>query len=150
MEQWLNGQTAPIFWLVLSVILAAAEGLSAQLFAIWFALGAVVAAFVAVLGVPAGAQITVFLIVSAAALIATRPFVKNVLKMKSESTNADRVIGETGIVIQEIDNDRSSGRVQAMGLDWAARTQDNSRVPVGEKVKVQYIEGVTLVVKHEP
>ncbi|MEM1485240.1 NfeD family protein [Oscillospiraceae bacterium PP1C4] len=140
-------QIAPILWLVLGITLAVVEGLSVQLTAIWFALGAAAAAVAAVMGASQMTQVFVFLAVSAGTLIFTRPFVKKVLRVKKESTNADRVIGQTGIVLEAIDNDFAAGRVTVMGLDWSARTQENTGIAAGERVKVLAIDGVKLIVE---
>ena len=132
-------QYAPILWLVLGVVFAVAEGLSVQLVSIWFAVGAAVTAAVAALTD-----------VSAVLLICTRPLANRLTKGRKVSTNADRVVGEVGIVIEEIDNDLGRGRVKVSGLGWSARSRDFSRIPEGEKVRVLAIDGVKLIVERYP
>lgn len=140
-------QLAPVFWLVLGIILAVVEGVSVQLTAIWFALGAAAAAVAALLDASIGVQAAGFLVVSTLLLLCTRPFAKKVLRVKKQSTNADRVIGQIGVVQETIDNDLGAGRVAVMGLGWAARTMDNRDIPAGEKVRVLAIDGVKLIVE---
>lgn len=143
----MEGLFYPIFWLVLGLALLIAEASTVQMVAIWFALGAFSAILPASLGAPLWVHILVFAVVSAAALLGTRPFVKRFLKVKVQRTNADRVIGETGVVVQAIENDKAQGRVAVMGLDWSARADDNTEIPEGEKVEILAIEGVKLIVR---
>ena len=139
----------PIFWLILGIILAIIEAATVQLVAIWFSLGAVAAIIPALMGAPNWVPFLVFFAVSAASMLCTRPFVKRCLRVKQERTNADRVIGQTGIVVQQIDNDRAQGRVAVMGLDWSARTQNGEVLAEGARVTVLEIDGVKLIVKQQ-
>ena len=81
------------------------------------------------------------------ALALSRPFAKKVLHTRKERTNADSLIGSIGVVIEEIDNFQSKGRVKLSGLDWAARSEDGEIIPVGEQVLVRRIEGVKVIVE---
>ena len=64
--------------------------------------------------------------------------------------NADRVLGCVAEVTEEICNVPGSGRVKALGNSWAARSLDGGTIPAGEKVLVQGIEGVKLLVTRAP
>ncbi len=143
------GPIMPVFWLVLGIAMAVTEGLTVQLNAIWFALGAVVAAVSAALGASMRTQWILFAGVSLVALAATRPLVRKVVKTHREPTNADRVIGKTGVVLQTVDNLPGLGRVSVLGMDWSARTRDGEILEQGERVRVLAIEGVKLIVEAE-
>ena len=71
-------------WIIWLVMLAAAlvlEGLSMQLFSIWFALGALAALLSCVFfDAPAWVQVPLFILVTAAGLAASRPLVKRLQK----------------------------------------------------------------------
>jgi len=134
-------------WLGAAVLLLLAEAATVGLAAIWFALGALVAIIPAALDAPLWVQILVFLVVSAAALVFTRPFVRRVLKVKGESTNADAVIGKIGVVLEAVDNLAATGRVRANGLEWTARSEDDTVIPAESRVEVLRIEGVKLIVR---
>ena len=139
---------APVFWLVLGIVFAVAEGLSVQLVSIWFAVGAAVTAAVAALTDLSGmAQFWIFLAVSALLLIGTRPLARRMTKGRKVSTNADSVIGQVGVVLEGIDNDLGRGRVKMAGLTWAARSRDFSKIPEGVKVRALAIDGVKLIVE---
>lgn len=94
---------AVIFWLCLAVLLAVLEAVTVTLITIWFAIGAVGATIAAALGANIWIQLLVFIIISAALLIATRPLARRLLAGKREATNADRLIGAEGQVIVPID-----------------------------------------------
>ncbi|HAN44891.1 MAG TPA: NfeD family protein [Ruminococcaceae bacterium] len=140
-------QHMPYFWLAAAVFFGLLEAATVQLVAIWVCLGSVAAIVPAFFKASLSVQFAVFFAVSAAALILTRPFVKKVLKVKTEKTNADRVIGQTAIVIEDIDNKLSKGRVFVMGLDWAAYSVNSEKLEKGCEVKVTAIDGVKLAVE---
>ncbi|MBP1581285.1 MAG: NfeD family protein, partial [Oscillospiraceae bacterium] len=85
-----------------------------------------------------------FVIVSLAALIATRPLLRKLLKVKKTPTNADRIIGQEAVVIKTI-TPLEKGRVHVSGLDWSAAA--DSEIPEGTVVEILSIEGATVKVK---
>lgn len=142
--------TIAIIWLVIAVILVIVESLTVQLICIWFAVGALAGMVAAACGASTGVQLLLFLITSIAVLFTWRPFLKKRITPKKTATNADAVIGQNGIVIDEIDNMLQTGRVSANGLDWTARSSDGSVIKARQKVEVIHIEGVKLIVKAVP
>jgi len=143
----MTGAYGALFWLIIAVILFVIEGVTVQLVCLWFAVGSIAALIAAALGAPTWVQFLVFLLASIASLFLGRPVLMKLLATKKEATNADRVIGSTAVVLEEIDNVRETGRVRAMGLDWTARTQGTERIPFQEQVRVLRIEGVKLIVE---
>ncbi len=138
-----------IFWLVAMIAFAAAEGLTVGLTCIWFAVGSLGALFAARLGGPLWLQIAVFVVLSAAALALIRPLAVKLLEAKRTPTNADRVIGCTGQVTQDIDNTCGKGQVNVSGQIWSARSEYGTVIPAGTQVKVLRIEGVKVFVEAE-
>ncbi len=139
--------TMLIFWIVLLIVLIVVEAVTAQMVTIWFAAGAVAAIAAELLGAQVWLQWTVFIIVSVIALIATRPLVRKMTATKVQPTNADRCIGQTAVVTEEIDNIAAKGAVKVNGTVWTARSADGSVIGKDEKVTVEKIEGVKLIVK---
>lgn len=134
-------------WLGILAVMVVAEILTTQLVSIWFAVGALAAFFVALAGVEEiWIQIIVFVVVSAIAIAVTRPIVRKLVNRKAVPTNADMVIGQTGVVIDKIDNDAETGLVKVNGSVWTARAADGSVIGTDEKVTVQEIRGVKLLV----
>ncbi len=139
-------QIMPFIWIGVAVFLAVIEMSTNQLVSIWFVVGAVASAITAIFTGDILIQVIVFVVVSALCLVATRPFVKKITKTKKVSTNADSLIGKTGIVTIEINNISVQGQVNINGQIWSAKSKNNEVIPVDEKVKVLEITGVKLIV----
>ncbi len=136
-----------ILWVGLLVAFIVVEAITAQLTTIWFAAGAFAALVAEMLNAEIWLQWLVFVFVSAVAVIATRPFVKKLTAKKMQPTNADRCIGQTAIVTEEIDNVAGKGAATVAGVTWTARSESGETIAVGSKVTVAKIEGVKLIVK---
>ena len=131
-------------WLILFVILIILELCTINLTTIWFAFGALLAYVTSLFYDNVIIQTTVFLIVSVATLIFTRPIVKKYLLKKPSRTNADMLIGKVWIVTKEIVKD-NVGEVKIDGKYWSAKS--NKRIKEGRKVEILSIEGVKLIVE---
>ncbi len=139
--------TMLLFWIIALVVLIVVEAVTAQMVTIWFAAGAVGAIVAERLGAEVWVQWVVFVAVSAVALIATRPLVKKITKAKVQPTNADRCIGMVAVVTEEINNVEGRGQVHVNGVTWTARSLDGSIFKKDERVIVERIDGVKLIVK---
>ncbi|WP_409968271.1 NfeD family protein [Bengtsoniella intestinalis] len=131
-------------WLGAVILFAVVEAMVTGLVAIWFVVGAVLAFVVSLFGVSATAQLTVFVLGSGIALIATRPLVKKWRTKDVIPTNVDRLIGMTGAVTEIL---TPVGTVYIDGKTWTARSMDHTDIDEGEQVRVCSIEGVTLNVQ---
>ena len=138
-----------IIWAVALVAFLIIEGATAQLVTIWFAGGALVALIAAVLKAPFWLQVVLFVGVSAVTLFATWPLVKRIRNRKAENLNADRVIGQTAVVTETIDNIEGTGSVKIDGVTWTARTAGEPRIEAGAQVTIERIEGVKVIVKEK-
>ena len=136
-----------LLWLILAVILGIIEGVTIDLVAIWFALGAFVTVIPALFKLPLAFQVITFLTVSLLALIVFKPFAKKILHVRKVSTNADSIIGKMGIVTQNIDSAGDSGRVHVDGLDWKAMSDDGFPIEKDSHVMIKSIKGVTVMVE---
>lgn len=135
-----------IFWSILIVVFAVVELATIGLASIWFALGALIALLVTLLKAALWLQIAVFIIVSVATLILTRPLAKKYLNARTQRTNADRVIGSEAIVTETINNTQGTGEVRCDGKSWSARSAKGEEIEVGATVAVIEISGVKLIV----
>ena len=133
-------------WIGAIIVFGIVEAATAGLVSIWFVVGSVAALLAAAAGLSLLAQIVLFLVVSAAALAATRPLVRKLSTGKAVPTNADRVLGRTARVTETIDNDSASGAVYVDGKTWTARSADGAVIPAGEPVEITSMEGVKLIV----
>lgn len=139
------------FWLSLAIALTVVELSTTQLVSVWFALGAGIVALLKVIfpGLSVMWQVIIFVLISSALLIATRPLVKKFLHKKREeqNTNLDLVIGKEAIVVEEINNIKGEGAVKINGLVWSARSVDDSKIPVDTIVIFKEINGVKALVE---
>lgn len=138
---------AAFIWLVLMIgFLIAEASCPCHLISVWFAVGALIAVLVAVLGGPLWLQILLFLLVSCGLLAALWPLVRKFLKPKLTATNVDSVIGSTGLVTVAIDNVNAVGQVKLGGMEWTARSTSGDPIPEGTRIRVDRIEGVKAFV----
>ena len=135
-----------IFWIVLVIIFAVVEAMTAGLTCIWFGVGAVAALISAFFGAAIWLQFVWFFVISIASLLLTRPLVRKYVDSVKQPTNADMVIGRTALVIVDIDNIAATGAVSVGGKEWTARSDTGARILSGEVVTVLRIDGVKLIV----
>ena len=137
-----------LLWLLAAVVLLVIEGSTVNLVSIWFAVGAVAALFACQLGGSWLTQLTVFTIVSTAALVLTKPLVDKFRRSTPpEPTNGDRNVGRVGTVLTEI-TPELPGRVRLDGVDWRARTAGAPLAP-GTLCRVVALDSAVLIVAPE-
>ena len=144
-----SGGNMTFVWIAAIVIFGIAEAATAGLVSIWFVTGAVAALLSLELGAVLWLQIVVFLAVSIAALIATRPLAHKMLDKTIVPTNADRVLHHTAKVTETIDNENTTGAVYIDGKTWTARSEDGDVIARGSMVTIVRMEGVKLFVRKE-
>ena len=137
---------AAFVWLGLMILFLIAEGATVSLVSLWFAAGAVVAMFAALLGAGIWLQTGLFLVVSGALLLMLRPIVRRYLVPKITATNVDSLVGATGLVTESIDNVTASGQVKLGAMEWTARSTTGENIPQGTLIRVDRIEGVKVYV----
>ena len=134
-------------WVALLIVFAAVELITPQLVCIWFAIGSLGALIATALKAQIWLQLLIFLVISAIMIIVSRPLYRKFIKTKLVPTNSDRVIGETAVVTESIDNIQAKGSVKVQGQLWTARSENGEVIPEGSQVTVIRIEGVKLIVK---
>jgi membrane protein implicated in regulation of membrane protease activity len=135
-------------WLVLGVALAIGELVTGGFFLLWFAIGAVVGAAAAALGLGLVGQLLVFLSVSALLIAFTRPLVHRLIERRRPAyqTNANALVGKPGTVVRQVDPLEVSGQVKVGGEIWTAVTA-GAPIPKGAMVIVERVDGVKLRVR---
>ncbi|MCD8050429.1 MAG: NfeD family protein [Clostridiales bacterium] len=142
--------SAPVVWLILLVFFAVLEGVTVSLSSVWFALGALAALVVSLFISNLWIQLFVFAVVSLVMLLLLRPLAAHLFQKKGFTpTNADRILGKTGIVTEAIDNLSSKGQVKVAGQVWSARSDGGAPISVGVHVTILRIEGVRVIVRPE-
>lgn len=139
-----------VAWLVLLVVMLAAEAVTLGLTTIWFAAGALAAFLFALAGANLIIQIAAFFVVSAILLFAMRPAAAKWLNKDRIRTNAESLVGKTAVVTEPIDNLAGTGQVQVQGQYWTARAvSDQVQITKDALVVIEKISGVKLIVKEE-
>lgn len=135
-------------WLAAMIALIVIEIVTVGIGAVWFALGALAAVLVSLLGAETILQTAVFLAVSFATLIFTRPLVVKYINGTRIRTNYEGIIGKTVRITQDVDNIVETGCAVVNGQDWTVRAADNDcRIEAGSLAKVVDIKGVKLIVE---
>lgn len=134
-----------VFWLGAFVAFLVVEAATTTLVSVWFAVGALVAAICTYLGLDTTGCVLVFLVVSAVTLVLFKKFYSKKINVKHEPTNADRLIGEKGVVDSDILPLSGEGTVKVKGNLWSAKAEEE--IEKGSVVEVKKIEGVKLVVE---
>ncbi len=136
-----------IVWLIILALCLVIEIATLGLVTIWFAGGALVTFFVAMVTDNLVIQMVVFLAVSLLLLFFTRPIAKKFYNNKRTKTNVDSLIGEQCKVTEAIDNFNGTGTVLLNGLEWTARSKDETVIEAGARVKVCTLDGVKVIVE---
>lgn len=136
-----------ILWTAVLVIAIVIEAITIDLVSIWFSVGAAVALLSEVLfHAQTNIQITLFLVISTACIILSRPLAKKYLRVNTIKTNYDRIIGKHAKVTSTITEDKK-GEVKVMGNYWSAASLNNEIIEEGQHVEILAIEGNHVVVK---
>ena len=131
-------------WMIIFILLILLELGTVNSVSIWFALGSLAAFVLSFFIDNITIQIALFVGVSFISLLLTRGFVEKIRGNKIIPTNLDRVIGQIGIVTEEITK-LEPGEVKVDGKRWSAVS--NKKIKVGSKVEILSIDGVKLNVK---
>ena len=139
-----------IYWLAIFVILLIIEIVTMGLTTIWFAGGALAAMAAGLIGFGTGIQILVFLVVSILLLVLTRPIAVRYFNQERQKTNAESLIGQQALVLEDIDTLQSAGLVEVRGQEWSAKTDEpNGRIAKNKVVVIEGIQGVKLIVREK-
>jgi membrane protein implicated in regulation of membrane protease activity len=134
-------------WAGLTAALIVGEIFTAGFFLLPFGIGAAVAAALNYAELSLGWQWAAFLAVSAAALFSLRRFSDRVTHEPPEKAGVDRLLGKTGIVLQEVEGGRGGGMVRIEREEWRADAEDGKPISEGTRVSVVRVDGTHLVVR---
>ncbi len=133
-------------WMILAAVFVIAEVFTAGFFILWFGIGAAVAGVFALLGLGPAWQWGAFVVVSGVLFAGSRRFAERFTKKQPPGIGADRFIGKRGLVLEEIDDVRNTGRVRLDKEEWRAESDADEVIPEGTRVEVVRLEGTHLIV----
>lgn len=136
-----------MIWLVLILVFIIIEVCSLGLVSIWFAAGAFVALIVAIMGGGPVLQMSAFILSSGVLMACTRKIARKHLDNRIVKTNSDSMVGNAFLVIEEIDNQKDTGKIRIGDVEWTARAVEDTQIyEIGEQVVVKEIKGVKCMV----
>jgi membrane protein implicated in regulation of membrane protease activity len=134
-------------WLIVIIVTALVEAATIQLVAIWLVAGGIAGLITSLFTDNVYIQCAVFIIVVVVSFLVFMPLIRKSRLVKKVSTNADRYLGKTGVVIENIDNIQGTGQVKVLGNVWTAKTKDGNAIEKGSDVLVLEISGAKLIVE---
>ncbi len=134
-------------WMVIAAIFVISEIFTAGFFILWFGIGAAIAGILALLGVGTVWQWVAFVIISGVLFAVSRRFAERFSKKQPPGVGADRFIGKIGVVLEDINNIKNSGRVRIDKDEWRADSDTEEVITKGTRVIVTGLDGTHLVVK---
>jgi membrane protein implicated in regulation of membrane protease activity len=142
-----------VIWLIIAAIFIVAEVLTPGFFLLWFGVGALAAAIVALLGVSSlAAQTLVFLIASVALVIASRTILERFFNRPADTSRfgaaIETIIGQIGTVVESSRGALNEGAVSVYGSVWTAFPAEGERpLQEGDSVAVERVEGNAIYVR---
>ena len=134
-------------WLIIAGVCLIGEIMTTGFLVFWLSIGALLSMVVSFFTDNIIIQTAVFVISSAILIFATKPFVKKFAKTKDVKTNAFSIIGQNGIVTEDIDSINSKGQVKVDGETWSAVGKNDIDISKGTEIEVVEIKGVKAIVK---
>ena len=133
-------------WLVVGVLLVAAEVLSGDFVLLMLGAAALAAAGASALFGSLVIDVAVFAVTAVGLIVLARPVLRRRLAVTQHTkTNAEALVGNKALVMSRVD--AHSGQVKLRGEIWSARTYDETEVlEPGRSVTVMDISGATAVV----
>lgn len=136
-----------LIWFIFAAIFIIGEIFTAGFFLAWFGVGAIIAGFLALMGVSPIWQWTAFIIVSGVLFAVSRRFAEKFSKKQPPGIGADRFIGKEGIVLEEIDNMKNTGSVRIDKEIWRAESENGEIIKKDNRIEVVKLDGTHVVVK---
>ena len=142
---------AILFWLVILLVCIFAEIHTQAFVAVFVAVGAIVAFFLALAGVPFAVEAVVWVVVTAVTLFTLRPsFVRRFARTDTVDLTipaASSLANLTGFVEEPVGDEGHPGRVKIRGESWRAVTDRPDAIGTGVRVIVVKAYGTTLWVE---
>lgn len=142
------GLTDALFWGLILAMTVMAELATLNLISLWFALAALAALITALLGGSLMLQFILFVVLSIGGFLIFIFFIRPKLgKRVITPTNADRILGKEGVVLEKIDSETAKGQIKVEGQIWSARVAGDGMIQEGTRVRVKEIRGVKAIVE---
>lgn len=137
-----------LLWTLVCVVALILEVSSGTFYLMCFAIGAVGAVVVSLMGTPLWLQVLVFSAISAVSVFCVRPLLVKCMHpvQKERLSNASALVGRQGVVIEPISAERP-GYVRVDGDEWRAVTADGTMIEHGVNVRITAINSIVVTVE---
>src|SRR5437899_8345460 len=142
-----------IFWTILGAVLIIAEIFTTGFVLLWFGIGALAAAFAALVGVNSiSAQFLIFALVSIALTAASRTIFVNYFSREKSGgdlkSGVESLPGKVGTVVSSSRGAMHEGAVKVFGSTWTAYPAEGEEpLEAGDRVEVTRIQGASIYVR---
>lgn len=142
-----------ILWFVLAAALIVAEIFTSGFVLFWFGIGALAAAFAALVGLDSLAlQFLIFAVVSIGLTAASRTIFVNYFTRETPDNalkmGVDALPGKVGTVVSSSRGALQEGAVKVFGCTWTAYpAEGESPLEAGERVMVESVRGASIYVR---
>lgn len=137
-----------IKWIIISIVFFIIEILTPGIFLFsCFSIGALVAMIVSFFSDSMLLQCSTFAVVSIISIYFLKPFLMKILTPLTLKSNIDNIIGQSGIVIEDIKGKKTMGIVKVNNELWRAVSEENELITKDEEIIVVKVEGVHLIVR---
>jgi membrane protein implicated in regulation of membrane protease activity len=137
------------YWIICGILLWIWEIFTPGFVVGVFGLGCFAGGLASILGTSLNWQIAVFALMCLAGFVFIRPFFLRYMDKgdKSAGIGVKALIGKQAVVIKAPKGSDKAARVKLGGEEWRALAKDGSELFLEQRVIVQAVEGVTLMVE---
>jgi len=141
-----------VWWLLVAVVFVIAEAFHRAFYAIFIAVGALVASVLAVSGVPVAAQIPAFVAAGALSMWLIRPTVKRAMSSGHYGfiSGAQGLVGREAVVSRRVGDITSPGKIKVQGEEWTALSSDGTPIEEGKVVMILDLRDSRFIVQEIP
>ena len=133
-------------WLGVTAAALIIEFITTEMVSVWFAGGGLVAMILAIFGVDWYVTVPVAIVVSFALMLAFRKLVMKKLSKGEVKTNAESVFGKEFILLSGTE-DEGGSTIKINGVVWDVKTEDDTPLKKGDRVRVLNLEGNKYIVE---
>lgn len=137
-----------IKWLLVAILFFIIEVITPGIFLFsCFSIGAITAMIVSLFSQSLLLQCLTFAIFSIISIYFLKPFLMKLLTPLTIKSNIDSVIGQSGVVIEDINGKKTMGIVKVNNELWRAISENDEIIEKNTEIIVINVEGVHLIVK---
>ena len=137
----------PWFWLAVLIVCIIIEAFTLALTTVWGGIAAIPMIFIAKTGLPFKWQLLIFVVITFALIVFTRPFAVKKLGLGKNKTNVDTMIGEEVQVTKAVTKFQKGEAKARNGVIWTSTAENGEDIPKGTVCIIAAVEGNTLILR---